>query len=235
MITLLVIDADLEHVQRLIAVFEPAGYHVVTAADGLTGLQIAQDHRPDLVILDLVLPGLDGYSVCRGLRKWSDVPIIILSDVDSELHGIASFALGVNQFVAKPFHPGELLARVRSLLYWHAHRDREAASTVLEAGSVRVDVSRRQVWFDSQERSLTQKEFDLLVYLMQHPGQILSRRELLDQIWPSSSQSTPRTIDVHIRWLREKLETDPSNPALIETVRGTGYRFTMGDELSVSK
>lgn len=228
MTTLLVIDGDPTVFQMLTGAFACGEEYVVTATDGPTGLALAQREMPDLVLLELVLPGLNGYTVCRTLRERSTVPIIILSSVQDELHRIASFALGANDVVSKPCALGELVARVRSQLYWHGHRQVQqpfVEGPLLEAESLRVDVARRSVWCDDQEVVLTHKEFELLVALMQHPNCVLSRNQLLEQIWPDPISSDPRTIDVHIHSLRAKITASASGPSCIQTVRGVGYRF----------
>ena len=176
------------------------------------------------------MPQLNGFSFCREFRRQSNAPVIILSSLQDEMYRIASFELGANDFVAKPFYMGELMARVRNLLRWHVQTDTQHTSAsmhppLLEVGSLRIDLLRRQVWRNGQQLELTLKEFELLVYLMQHDEIVMSRDQLMDRIWTDAYSTGPRTIYVHIHSLREKIEDVPSTPSMIQTVRGVGYRF----------
>lgn len=199
-------------------------YEVLTAADGVDGLQKARDYTPDLIILDLMLPELDGLSVCRMLRRDSNVPIIMLTARGTEMDRIAGLETGADDYVVKPFSLGELLARVRASLR-RARADNRALTTKLAAGNLSLDLLARRSYLDQNELKLTHREFDLLAELMRNQGAVLSRDLLLNRVWGYDYVGDSHTVDVHIRWLREKIEADPSTPKRITTVRGVGYRF----------
>ncbi len=204
---------------------EREGYTVLTASDGVHGLELARRKQPDLLILDVMLPQLDGFSVCRILRNESDIPIMMLTARQDEIDRIAGLELGADDYVVKPFSLGELLARVRRIL-WRGRREEEALQReVLTAADLKVDLGSRRVWRGAHETGLSAKEFDLLVCLMRNRGLALSRDLLLERVWGYDFLGDSRTVDVHVRWLREKIEPDPSQPVFIHTVRGTGYRF----------
>jgi DNA-binding response OmpR family regulator len=224
MATILIVEDDETLVETLRYNFERAGYELHTATDGVRGLELARSVQPDLIILDIMMPKLDGFSVCRILRQETSVPILMLTALHEEMHRIAGLELGANDYVLKPFSLGELLARVRSLLRW-TERPVAAKPEVLQADTLRLDPSSRRAWRGERELTLTHKEFDLLTCLMRHRGVALSRDLLLERVWGYDFPNTHRTIDVHIRWLREKIEEDPGNPRRLETVRGVGYRF----------
>jgi DNA-binding response OmpR family regulator len=203
---------------------EREGYSVVAAGDGVQALELARRERPDLLILDVMLPRLDGFSVCRILRQESDVPILMLTARQDEVDRIAGLELGADDYVSKPFSLGELLARVRAIM---RRTDRQPAGNreVLDAAGLHVDTGSRRAWRDGSEVALAQKEFDLLTCLIRNRGMALSRDVLLERVWGYDFAGDSRTVDVHIRWLREKIEPDPSRPIYIQTVRGVGYRF----------
>ncbi len=204
---------------------EREGYTVLSAADGMTGLDLARTEKPDLLILDVMLPKLDGFSVCRIIRRESNTPIMMLTARQDEVDRIAGLELGADDYVVKPFSLGELLARVRALL---RRSDRQPAGVereVLAADQLKVDTGSRRVFRAGEEIALAQKEFDLLVCLMRNRGMALSRDLLLERVWGYDFPGDSRTVDVHVRWLREKVELDPSKPHYIQTVRGIGYRF----------
>ncbi len=211
---------------------EREGYTVMSANDGVTGLDLARAEAPDLVILDVMLPKLDGFSVCRLLRRETDVPIIMLTARQDEVDRIAGLELGADDYVVKPFSLGELLARVRAILRRSDRQPTGVERELLTADDLRVDTGSRRVFRNSIEITLAQKEFDLLVCLMRNRGMALSRDLLLERVWGYDFPGDSRTVDVHIRWLREKVEADPSKPIFIQTVRGIGYRFN--DQLSRS-
>jgi len=200
------------------------GYDVVTAADGRTGLEAAREQAPDLVLLDLMLPELDGLSLCRMLRRDSDVPIIMLTARGTEIDKIAGLETGADDYVVKPFSLGELLARVRANLRRSKSESRAAAARLTSSG-LTMDLLARRVSLGSAEVKLTNREFDLLAELMRNRGAVLSRDLLLTRVWGYDYAGDSHTVDVHIRWLREKIEADASSPTRITTVRGVGYRF----------
>ncbi len=213
-------EADLRNTLKLN--FKEQGYKVSTAADGRTGLEKAREKSPDVVILDLMLPGMDGISLVRALRQESDVPVLMLTARSSEMDKIVGLENGADDYLTKPFSLGELLARVRALL---RRADRTSIHDVLASGEIELDLLSRRAWLQKKQLDLSPKEFSLLAELMRHERAVLSRDLLLTRIWGYDFVGDSRTVDVHIRWLREKIETNPSKPELIQTVRGIGYRF----------
>lgn len=199
-------------------------YEVVTASDGADGLQMARETAPDLIILDLMLPELDGLSLCRILRRDSNIPIIMLTARGTEMDRITGLETGADDYVVKPFSLGELLARVRANLR-RATASNRAAATRLSSGELALDLLARRAYLHQAELKLTHREFDLLAELMRNQGAVLSRDLLLNRVWGYDYVGDSHTVDVHIRWLREKIELDPSAPKRITTVRGVGYRF----------
>ena len=197
------------------------GYAVVTAADGQQALELARSEAPDLIVLDLMLPVLDGLSICRILRKDSAVPIVMLTARGLEMDRIAGLETGADDYIVKPFSLGEFLARVRAVLRRIPAERRDR----LEAGDLVLDLTARRATLRNEELHLTHREFDLLAELMRNRGTVLSRDLLLAKVWGYDYYGDDRTVDVHIRWLREKIEDDPSAPERIVTVRGVGYRF----------
>jgi DNA-binding response OmpR family regulator len=222
--TILLVEDELTLSETLRYNLEREGYSVLVASDGVQGLELARRERPDLVILDVMLPRLDGFSVCRILRQESDVSILMLTARQDEVDRIAGLELGADDYVSKPFSLGELLARVRAIM---RRTDRKLSDNreVLDAGLLRVDTGSRRVWRDGTELTLSQKEFDLLTCLIRNRGIALTRDVLLERVWGYDFPGDSRTVDVHIRWLREKVEPDPGKPIYIQTVRGIGYRF----------
>ncbi len=199
-----------------------AGYEVNTAADGSAALQQARAEVPDLVILDLMLPEIDGLTVCRSLRQVSDVPILILTARTGELDKIVGLESGADDYLTKPFSLGELQARLRALL---RRASGARGNDEIQSGNVRLNLVSRRGFLDDNELVLSPKEFSLLAELMRHSGAVLSRDLLLTRVWGYDFYGDGRTVDVHVRWLREKIEDDPARPTRIVTVRGIGYRF----------
>jgi len=197
---------------------------VLEAADGEAALETARAARPDLIVLDLMLPGLSGLEVCRILRKETRVPIIMLTAKDAEVDKIVGLETGADDYVTKPFGMPELMARVRALLR-RAEAGPDEASGVLESGDLRVDLTRREVQRGGSPLRLKPRELDLLICFMRRRGRAFSREELLKQVWGYEFADDTRTVDVHVRWLRQKIEPDPANPSRLITVRGVGYRF----------
>ena len=223
--TILLVD-DEESVQKLLAYpLEREGFRVVQARDGQEALERFAAERIDLVVLDLMLPKLDGLEVCKQLRATSTVPIIMLTARDDELDKVLGLELGADDYITKPFSIREFRSRVRALLR-RASIPREGADDeLIETDGLRIDAGRRTVDLNGRPIRLTYVEFELLRILASHPGRVYSRRMLLEALWGGSDYREPRTIDVHVRHLREKLETDPREPKFILTVRGVGYRF----------
>ena len=222
--TILIVEDDDTVREALSAGLESEGYEVILSDNGLDGLKQAKEEGPDLILLDLMLPEMDGLSVCRALRRNSDVPIIMLTARGTEMDKIVGLETGADDYVVKPFSLGELLARIRSLLR-RTKNDKQENQMQLTSGNVSLDLTSRRVSKDDADVHLTQKEFNLLAELMRNKGAVLSRDLLLEKVWGYSYVGNTHTVDVHIRWLREKIELDPSKPVRIVTVRGVGYRF----------
>jgi DNA-binding response OmpR family regulator len=224
--TILLVD-DEESVQKLLTYpLERDGYRVVQARDGAEALVRFDAEEVDLVVLDVMLPKLDGLEVCKRLRARSSVPIVMLTARDDELDKVLGLELGADDYITKPFSIREFRSRIRALLRRasaprYEPRDEEA----IELDRLRIDPARRTVEVDGKPVQLTYVEFELLRALAQRPGRVLSRQSLLEALWGGSEYREPRTIDVHVRHLREKLEPDPREPQYILTVRGVGYRF----------
>lgn len=225
MATILLVEDEAILADTLRYNLEHEGYAVVSAGDGVSALELARQKQPDLIILDVMLPRLDGFSVCRILRGESEVPIMMLTARQDEIDRIAGLEFGADDYVVKPFSLGELLARVRAILRRGRRTDEALQREILQAAELKVDTGSRRVWRGQQESALSAKEFDLLVCLMRNRGLALSRDLLLERVWGYDFLGDSRTVDVHVRWLREKIEPDPSQPIFIHTVRGTGYRF----------
>jgi two-component system, OmpR family, response regulator len=225
--TILLVD-DEEAVQKLLTYpLEREGFRVVQARDGEQALERFVEESPDLVVLDLMLPKLDGLEVCKRLRAQSSVPIIMLTARDDEFDKVLGLELGADDYITKPFSIREFRSRVRALLRRTlAARQNDGERTTIEAGGIRIDGARRIVEVDGKPVLLTYVEFELLRTLAASPGVVFSRQRLLEALWGGSDYREPRTIDVHVRHLREKLEPDPSEPRYILTVRGVGYRFS---------
>jgi DNA-binding response OmpR family regulator len=224
--TILLVD-DEESVQKLLTYpLEREGFRVVAARDGEEALRRFAEESVDLVVLDLMLPKLDGLEVCKRLRNGSTVPIIMLTARDDELDKVLGLELGADDYITKPFSIREFRSRVRALLRRAAApRSGEVVDEVIEEGDVRIDLPRRVVEVRGREVQLTFVEFELLRVLASSPGRVFSRRQLLERLRGDADYREPRTIDVHVRHLREKLERDSREPELILTVRGVGYRF----------
>jgi len=219
---ILVVEDDKTLQQTLAYNLEREGYQVITASDGPTGLEKARTEGPNLIILDIMLPDLDGFSVCRILRRELDIPIIMLTARSSEVDKIIGLDSGADDYITKPFNLGELLARVRAAL---RRSTSKKSTTVIEAGNLYLDLIGRRVYKGEELLTLSFKEFDLLVELMRNQGAVLSRDLLLTKVWGYDYYGESRTVDVHIRWLREKIEDNPSQPTRIATIRRIGYRF----------
>lgn len=227
----ILIVEDEENLRETISYrFSAEGYAVATAADGQQALDMVQSFKPDLVLLDVMLPGIDGFEVCRIVRKTSTVPILMLTAKDEEIDKVVGLEVGADDYVTKPFSTRELVARVKALL-----RRAETASTeparndamqVAISGDLRLDPGEHRAWLGGRLLDLTPREFDLLAFFMRHKGQAVTREQLLDTVWGYGGTAIDtRTVDVHVRWLREKIEADPSDARRITTVRRIGYRF----------
>lgn len=206
------------------------GYEVHTADDGPTALEVARREHPDLILLDVMLPGLDGFEVCRILRQEMSVPVLMLTARDEEVDKVVGLEMGADDYMTKPFSMRELLARVRAMLRRVEMLQREAASAhdtapPIAAGDLEIDTGRHRVSLSGVPIALSPREFELLSFLASNRGQVLSRDVLLDRVWGYEYVGDTRTVDVHVRWLRQKIEADPGNPTHLLTVRGVGYKF----------
>jgi DNA-binding response OmpR family regulator len=214
--------------------FTRQGYEVYTAADGLTALDVARQENPDVIVLDVMLPGIDGLEVCRILRREMNVPILMLTARADEVDKVVGIEVGADDYLTKPFSMRELLARVKALLR-RVRLIREELAAESEAtetgggpltfGDLAIDVGRRQVMREGAPVHLKPKEYDLLLFLTRNQNSVLSRDLILERVWGWDYVGGSRTVDVHVRWLREKIEVDPASPTRIITVRGVGYRF----------
>ncbi len=220
--SILIVEDDEVLLQTLAYNLTREGYGVSVASDGQTALAQARNDIPDLIILDVMLPGLDGLSVCRILRREVNASIIMLTARSSEVDKIIGLDSGADDYITKPFSLGELLARVRAAL---RRSPKPAGAELLESGDLKLDLVGRKVYKGNLELSLSYKEFDLLAELMRNPGIVLSRDLLLTKVWGYDYYGESRTVDVHVRWLREKIEEEPSSPKRITTIRSIGYRF----------
>lgn len=224
MTRVLVVEDEESFSDALSYMLRREGFEVAVAASGTEALSMFDRNGADLVLLDLMLPGLAGTEVCRALRQRSNVAIIILTARDSEVDKVVGLEIGADDYVTKPFSSRELTARIRAVLRRGAEVD-ELITSVLQAGPVRMDVERHTVAVDGQPISLPLKEFDLLELLLRNAGRVLTRGQLIDRVWGADYVGDTKTLDVHIKRLRTKLEHDPSNPKYLVTVRGLGYKF----------
>ncbi len=224
----LVIEDD-PNTANLVALYlEKEGFGALQANDGATGLALAEKHRPDLVVLDIMLPKMDGWEVCRRLRKTSEVPVIMLTARGEEIDRVSGLTLGADDYVVKPFSPRELVARIKAVLR-RTNATGKAPSRLLRQGDIRLDLEKRRLRVNDRPVELTPHEYALLEALMSAPGRTFSRDELLDRLYPQGEAVViERVVDVHIGKLRQKIEADPSRPRYIYTVRGMGYRFADG-------
>lgn len=203
---------------------EKEGFRVEVAFDGEEALNAMSGEEPDLVILDLMLPKIDGYEVCRSIRRSSDVPIIMLTARDEDIDKILGLELGADDYMTKPFNTRELLARIRAILR-RTVQQAAAAKNFIKIGDLQIDAIKRKVTVKGREVALTSREYNLLSLLASNPGKVYSREELLEEIWGDDYSGDVRTVDVHIRHLREKIEEFPAEPNIILTVWGAGYKF----------
>ena len=220
---ILVVDDEPNIVNTVQAYLEKEGYTVHTALDGPSALKAARAFRPDLVVLDIMLPGMDGLEVLRRLRQESDVYVLMLTAKAEETDKIVGLSVGADDYLTKPFSPRELVARVKAIL--RRGRAGDMGEPALVFRHLRIDPDARQVWKDDELVELTPIEFDLLQALARHRGRVLSREQLIEQVWGYDYYGDERVVDVHIGRLRKKVENDPAHPALIVTVRGAGYRL----------
>jgi len=227
---ILVVDDEDSIVQLISYNLRRAGYEVVSASDGEQALALARSENFDLMVLDLMLPGMDGFEVCKEIRKTSSLPIVMLTARGEEIDRVVGFEIGADDYVVKPFSPRELVGRVKAILR-RSKRETEPAAAGYEQetlvfGPLAINFVTYEVTRDGKRVDLTPTEFQILKLLCQHPGRVFTRDELVDRIMGADFYGDVRTVDVHIRHLRAKIEENPSEPRFIETVRGAGYKFT---------
>jgi DNA-binding response OmpR family regulator len=232
---ILVVEDEPALQETLVYNLEKEGYTVQAVGDGRTALETARALKPDLVVLDIMLPGLDGFEVCKILRKEGSVPILMLTARDDEIDRVVGLEVGADDYLTKPFSMRELLARVKAQLRrtrvireeLEKLKSSEAAPSqeVLAFGELEINLTRREVRLGGQVLALKPQEYDLLLFFAQHRGQMLSREFILERVWGWDFIGDSRTVDVHVRWLRQKIEKDPASPQRLVTVRGGGYRF----------
>ncbi len=219
----LILDLEKDYLQA-------AGYEVDTCMDGMEGFNLAQEGVYDLLLLDVMLDGMDGFEICRKIRKIKDVPIILVTAIGDDLHKIQGLGLGANDYITKPFSPSELVARVNAHIKNHERLlanlgNSQIGEDVIEVGNLKIQVLSRKVFIDGNEIFLKNKEFELLSFLASNPSFVFSSEVLYNRIWGMDANGNTKTVAVHINRIREKIEKNPSEPELIQTVRGVGYRF----------
>ncbi len=233
---ILIVEDEINLRETLAYNLNRQGYEVDTVGDGNTAISMALDHHPDLILLDIMLPGIDGFEVCRIVRQKLNVPIIFLTARDDEIDRVLGLEIGGDDYVSKPFSMRELMARVKArlrmsrLLREQANEEFSAAlakdSTAGDTfGNMQINPKRREILLNGKPLDLKPKEYELLLFLTQYPGRVVSRDSILREVWGYEYLGDSRTVDVHVRWIREKIEEDPSNPVRLITVRGAGYRF----------
>jgi DNA-binding response OmpR family regulator len=230
---ILIVEDEVTLQETLAYNLKRQGYDVEVAGDGAAALDVARRIQPDLILLDIMLPGMDGFEVCRVIRQEMSTPVLMLTARDDEIDRVVGLEVGADDYLTKPFSMRELLARVKALLRrvrimreeFGSSQTTEAATGLLTFGELVIDVNRREVRKDNSPIPLKPKEYELLLFLAQHRGQVMSREFILERVWGWDYIGDSRTVDVHVRWLREKIEADPATPQRIITVRGAGYRF----------
>jgi two-component system response regulator RegX3 len=225
MTRILIVEDEESYREALSYMLSKEGFDVIEAADGVAGLAEYDRVGADIVLLDLMMPGLPGTEVCRQIRLTSTVPIIMVSAKDAEVDKVVGLELGADDYVTKPYSPRELVARIRAVL--RRGQEPDLAPMTLEAGPVRMDVERHVVTVDGSEQRLPLKEFELLEMFLRNPGRVLTRGQLIDRVWGSDYVGDTKTLDVHVKRLRAKLEPDPSDPKYLVTVRGLGYKLDL--------
>ena len=225
MTSVLVVEDEKSLREPLVFLLEKEGFTVHSAEDGPSALEQFRVKSPDIVLLDLMLPGLSGTDVCREIRTHSNVPIIMLTAKDGEVDKVVGLEIGADDYITKPYSTRELLARMKAVLRRGSSSTVTTAPSVLEAGPVRLDAERHKVSVNGESVTLPLKEFELLEYLMENVNRVLTRGQIIDRVWGSNYYGDTKTLDVHVKRVRAKIENDPANPTLIVTVRGLGYKF----------
>jgi two-component system response regulator RegX3 len=224
MTRVLVVEDEQSLRDPLVYLLQKEGYDVLEAADGLQALELFKSGNPELILLDLMLPGLSGNEVCRQIRQTSNVPVIMLTAKDSEIDKVVGLEIGADDYVTKPYSSRELLARMKAVL--RRNGEPEAVKDgILEAGPVRMDVDQHQVFVNGNKISMPLKEFELLELLLENRNRVLTRGQIIDRVWGSNYFGDTKTLDVHVKRIRSKIEDDPARPVHLVTVRGLGYKF----------
>lgn len=232
MARILLVDDELLITESLTYSLKREGFDVEAVADGLSAIKSVEENRPDLVVLDLMLPDISGFEVCRRIRAFTTIPVIMLTARGEEIDRVLGLEVGADDYLAKPFSFRELLARIHAMLR-RVQLDRQAPQPQLVSmGQINLDPVARRVFKGDQEVQLSAREFDLLAALIKNAGRAMSREELIKLVWGDDWVGDQRTLDVHVRWLRLKIEEDPASPIYIQTVRGFGYRFAGAEELA---
>jgi len=231
---ILIVEDEVALQETLAYNLKKQGYEVEIAGTGPKGLEAARSNHPDLILLDIMLPGMDGFEVCRILRQEMITPVLMLTARDDEIDRVVGLEVGADDYLTKPFSMRELVARVKAMLrrVRLIRQEIEETSTqappaieILKFGNLEIDITRREVRMDQIPLNMKPQEYELLLYFAQHQGKVLSREHIVEFVWGWEYMGDSRTVDVHVRWLREKIELDPSNPVRIVTVRSAGYRF----------
>lgn len=225
MSSVLVVEDEQSLREPLVYILEREGFEVFEAADGPAALVEWKERKPDLILLDLMLPGMSGVDVCREIRNHSTVPIIMVTAKDSEVDKVVGLEIGADDYVVKPYSTRELLARIKAVLRRGSVPDARQPRTVIEAGPVRIDTDRHAVTVGGEPVTLPLKEFELLEYLIDNANRVLTRGQIIDRVWGSNYYGDTKTLDVHVKRIRGKIEPDPANPRFLVTVRGLGYKF----------
>jgi len=225
-----IIEDEIEIAELIRDYLEDEGFQVIISTDGQTGIDRFEQDKPQLVILDLMLPKMDGFEVCRLMRKSSDVPVIILSSKNTDMDKVLALGIGADDYVTKPFSPIELVARVKANIRRSSqqHTTSSSSNNILTFNNLKIDSSAYTVHVSDKLVNMTNKEFELLKLLANNPNQVLTKNQIINAVWGNNFYGDDNTIPVHIRKIREKIEEDPSNPIFILTVWGVGYRFTGG-------
>jgi len=234
MATILVVDDESNILELIKYNLQKENYKILSASDGITCLTMAKTYLPDLIILDIMLPGKDGFEVCRSLKadvRTAPIPVIMLSAKDTEIDKVLGLEMGAYDYVTKPFSPRELVARVKANLRRREYINKPGDEKEIRHKGLIIRPERYEAILNGAKLDLTPKEFEILVILTSNPGRVFTRDMLLEKIWGFNEVKETRTVDVHIRYLRQKIERDPSNPDYIETLRGIGYRFNENSKL----
>ena len=229
MTSILVVDDEPVFIEALTISLEREGFGVIAAADGPAALKAISEKDPDLILLDVMLPGMSGIDVCREIRKSSSVPVIMVTAKGEEIDAVVGLEVGADDYITKPYRLRELIARIRAILRRSENSPKEDETTsnseVLIEGAVRLDLERHELSVDGELVSLALREFELLSYLMENSGRVVTRESLMQNVWGWDYIGDTKTIDVHVKRLRSKIESDPSAPLRISTIRGVGYRY----------